>query len=183
MIPKQHISQASCCWPVGVLCSTNLKRIALILQAAYGLLAQSTVLAEEVSNAKTTMFGPNVYVFNTNMANAEIKRIAADIYGKMQTAHFASQGYALLFKPGTYFANCNVGFFTHVAGLASCTQTFTPAATNWKTLTMNGETGTVGEPAAADLTGAITGAGLVLVFATEDSGSFGNFRISRTAKN
>ena len=68
-------------------------------------------------------------------------------------------------------------------GLASCTQAFSPTATNWKTLTIDGENGTVGGPAAADLTGSITGAGLVFVFAAEDSGSFGNFKILSTPKN
>jgi hypothetical protein len=68
-------------------------------------------------------------------------------------------------------------------GLASCTQAFRPAATNWQTLTIDGETGMVGGPAAADLTGSITGAGLVFLFTAEDSGSFGNFKISSASKN
>lgn len=67
-------------------------------------------------------------------------------------------------------------------GLASCTQTFTPAATNWNTLTIDKESGTVGGPATADLTGSITGAGLVFVLSAEDSGSFGNFKISSVPK-
>jgi hypothetical protein len=52
-----------------------------------------------------------------------------------------------------------------------------------KTLTIDGQSGTVGGPAAADLTGSITGAGLVFVFTTEDSGSFGNFKISAVPNN
>lgn len=68
-------------------------------------------------------------------------------------------------------------------GLASCSQTFAPAATNWHTLTIDDTTGMVGGLEAADLTGSITGAGLVFVFTSEDSGSFGNFKISSTPIN
>ena len=53
----------------------------------------------------------------------------------------------------------------------------------FETLTIDRQSGTVGGPAAADLTGSITGAGLVFVFTTEDSGSFGNFKISAAPKN
>lgn len=67
--------------------------------------------------------------------------------------------------------------------LASCTQRFTPATTNWDILTIDDTSGTVGVPAPTNLTGSITGAGLVFVFAAEESGNFGNFRILRSARN
>jgi len=60
---------------------------------------------------------PERLCFDTNHATADIQGVLDKVYDQMQTAQFASQGYALLFKPGTYYINCNVGFYTQVAGL------------------------------------------------------------------
>ena len=70
-----------------------------------------------VSRANKTVFGKNVYVFDAAMSAAGIHQIARDIFRKMESNQFASQGYALLFKPGKYRLNFNVGFYTEVAGL------------------------------------------------------------------
>ncbi len=101
----------------GVLSSANFKLSALAVLAGFCLLAPGTACAEPISNANVTILGPNVYVFDTNMANADIQGVLNNVYNQMETAQFAAQGYALLFKPGTYYVNCNVGFYTQVAGL------------------------------------------------------------------
>jgi len=97
--------------------SPKLKLSTLAVLAGFCLLVPGTALAEPISNANATILGPNVYVFDTNMANADIQGVLNNVYNEMQTAQFASQGYALLFKPGTYYVDCNVGFYTQVAGL------------------------------------------------------------------
>ncbi len=90
----------------------------IALATAVGLCAIIPVAtAGPVSTANTTLFGPNVFVFDADMPHADIKRIAIGIYKEMETNHFGSQGYALLFKPGKYNVDFYVGFYTHVAGL------------------------------------------------------------------
>ena len=89
------------------------------LAAAVGLwaLIPASALAGPVSRANTTIFGPNVYVFDTSMPAADIQTIATSIFSKMESNQFGSERYALLFKPGVYNVTFNVGFYTHVAGL------------------------------------------------------------------
>ncbi len=103
--------------PAGVLSPAKLKLSVLVFLAGFCLLAPGTARAEPITNANATILGTNVYVFNTNMANSDIQNVCTTVYNQMQTAQFASQGYALLFKPGTYYVDCNVGFYTQVAGL------------------------------------------------------------------
>ena len=70
-----------------------------------------------ISAANKTVFGPNVYVFDSRMPAADIQDTAAGIFKKMESNQFGSERYALLFKPGDYNVTFNVGFYTHVAGL------------------------------------------------------------------
>ncbi|GMA58666.1 hypothetical protein GCM10025858_31690 [Alicyclobacillus sacchari] len=67
--------------------------------------------------ANQTMFGPDVYVFDPSMPSSAIQQIADSIYNQQETNEFASQGYALLFKPGSYHVDVKEGFYTQVAGL------------------------------------------------------------------
>jgi hypothetical protein len=89
----------------------------LLCLAAVECLPVQNASAESISDANATMFGPNVYVFNTNMSNSDIQNVLTNVWNQMQTNQFGSQGYAFLFKPGTYNVDCNVGFYTSVAGL------------------------------------------------------------------
>jgi hypothetical protein len=102
--------------------SSMLKKLASMmsaLAAAAGLCAvfPGVAHATPVSQANTTVFGPNVYVFDTSMPAADIQTTATNIFTSMEAAEFSTNRYALLFKPGTYPINFNVGFYTHVAGL------------------------------------------------------------------
>jgi hypothetical protein len=67
--------------------------------------------------ANSTIFGPNVFVFDPTMPVADIQKTASDIFSKMEANEFGPERYALLFKPGKYDVTFNVGFYTHVAGL------------------------------------------------------------------
>ena len=70
-----------------------------------------------VSAANTSIFGPNVYVFDPSMPAGDIEHVAMAVFKLMEANHFGQERYALLFKPGKYNINVKVGFYTHVAGL------------------------------------------------------------------
>lgn len=61
--------------------------------------------------------GPNVVVFDPSMSSSTIQNRLDSIFQQQETNQFGSQRYAVLFKPGSYNANVNVGFYTQVAGL------------------------------------------------------------------
>ncbi|WP_245573245.1 coagulation factor 5/8 type domain-containing protein [Amycolatopsis benzoatilytica] len=51
------------------------------------------------------------------MPGAEIQRTVDGIFAEQEKNQFGSQRYAVLFKPGEYAADVNVGFYTQVLGL------------------------------------------------------------------
>ncbi|MFG2602797.1 RICIN domain-containing protein [Streptomyces sp. NPDC048514] len=61
--------------------------------------------------------GPNVAVFDPSMPAATIQSRLDSIFHRQETNQFGSQRYAVMFKPGTYSADVNVGFYTQVLGL------------------------------------------------------------------
>jgi hypothetical protein len=65
----------------------------------------------------TPDFGPNVSIFDPTMSAATIQSKLNSVFGSQQTNQFGSQRFALLFKPGTYNVDANVGFYEQVAGL------------------------------------------------------------------
>ncbi|GAB6931033.1 hypothetical protein JCM10914A_50160 [Paenibacillus sp. JCM 10914] len=102
----------------------NLKQVVSsisILAIVLGLYSANPKPSEaadvEITAANSTIFGPNVYVFDPTTPTAEINNITSTVYNQMESNEFSSNRYAFLFKPGTYNVNFNVGFYTHVAGL------------------------------------------------------------------
>ncbi|WP_327350724.1 RICIN domain-containing protein [Streptomyces sp. NBC_01304] len=61
--------------------------------------------------------GPNVVVFDPSMSSSSIQSKLDSVFQQQERNQFGSQRYAVLFKPGTYSANVNVGFYTQVLGL------------------------------------------------------------------
>ncbi|MGW2954880.1 ricin-type beta-trefoil lectin domain protein [Streptomyces eurythermus] len=61
--------------------------------------------------------GPNTVIFDPSMSASSIQAKLNSIFNQQQSNQFGSQRYAVLFKPGTYSADVNVGFYTQVAGL------------------------------------------------------------------
>jgi hypothetical protein len=61
--------------------------------------------------------GPNVSVFDPSMSAATIQNRLNQVFNQQVQNQFGNQRYALLFKPGSYNVDANVGFFTQVAGL------------------------------------------------------------------
>ncbi|MFJ6567881.1 RICIN domain-containing protein [Streptomyces sp. NPDC091292] len=85
-----------------------------------GSAAQSFSLgsADGPSNPPGTPdLGPNVSVFDPSMSSATIQSRLNQVFGQQETNQFGAQRYALLFKPGSYNVDANVGFYTQVAGL------------------------------------------------------------------
>ncbi|NED91842.1 coagulation factor 5/8 type domain-containing protein, partial [Streptomyces sp. SID11233] len=68
-------------------------------------------------NGKHPDLGPNVVVFDPSMPAATIQSRLNSIFNQQQSNQFGGQRYAVLFKPGTYSADVNVGFYTQAAGL------------------------------------------------------------------
>jgi hypothetical protein len=62
-------------------------------------------------------FGPNVYVFDGSIPQAQIQSTIDAVYAQQQHSEFGSGRYALLFKPGGYGVDVKLGYYTHVAGL------------------------------------------------------------------
>lgn len=62
-------------------------------------------------------FGPNTFVYSPSTPQAEIQNRLTSIANEMKTNQFGPQRYAVLFRPGTYNADVNLRFYTHVAGL------------------------------------------------------------------
>jgi hypothetical protein len=89
----------------------------LVALAALGTVIPVVALAGPPSKANSTLFGPNVFVFDPKMPAADVEKTANGIFAKMEANEFGPERYALLFKPGKYDVTFNVGFYTHVAGL------------------------------------------------------------------
>ncbi|MEV6833012.1 RICIN domain-containing protein [Streptomyces sp. NPDC051133] len=65
----------------------------------------------------TPDLGANVVVFDPSMSSATIQSKLDAVFKQQETNQFGSQRYAVLFKPGAYRADVNVGFYTQVLGL------------------------------------------------------------------
>jgi len=61
--------------------------------------------------------GPNVSIFDPSMSAATIQNRLTQVFNQQVRNQFGTQRFALLFKPGSYNVDANVGFFTQVAGL------------------------------------------------------------------
>ncbi|MEY4577242.1 MAG: hypothetical protein RL701_1945 [Pseudomonadota bacterium] len=65
----------------------------------------------------TALLGARVFVFDPSMALDKLQRRLAAVFARQVTNQFGSQRFTLLFKPGEYAVDVNVGFYTLVAGL------------------------------------------------------------------
>ena len=65
----------------------------------------------------TPDLGPNVSIFDPSMSASTIQNKLNSVFSSQETAQFGTGRYALLFAPGTYNVDANVGFYEEVAGL------------------------------------------------------------------
>jgi hypothetical protein len=61
--------------------------------------------------------GPNVRIFDPSMSTASVQSAVDAVFAAQDTNQFGTRRDALLFKPGQYNINVNVGYNTSVAGL------------------------------------------------------------------
>ncbi len=85
----------------------NILRSGLML----GVLAAGTGSAFAQT---TSIFGPNVYVFDQTMSSASIQSTLISLANEPQ---FGSNRYAVLFKPGAYSVQAPVGYYESIGGL------------------------------------------------------------------
>jgi F5/8 type C domain/Putative Ig domain len=69
------------------------------------------------AQSNTPNFGPNVYVFDPGMSSSSIQSTLDSVFNTQKVNQFGTQRYALLFKPGTYSVEANIGYYTSIAGL------------------------------------------------------------------
>ncbi|HEX4701317.1 MAG TPA: RICIN domain-containing protein [Pseudonocardiaceae bacterium] len=62
-------------------------------------------------------FGPNVLVFDPSMSAASIQSQLTNVFNQQASNQFGSNRFAILFKPGTYNVDVNIGFYEQVIGL------------------------------------------------------------------
>ncbi|MEV6117512.1 RICIN domain-containing protein [Streptomyces sp. NPDC052109] len=82
-----------------------------------GSAAQRFQVVPVTQSASDPDLGPNVVVFDPSMSSSTIQSKLDAIFKQQETNQFGSQRYAVLFKPGAYSADVNVGFYTQVLGL------------------------------------------------------------------
>jgi hypothetical protein len=69
------------------------------------------------AQSNTPNFGPNVFVFDPSMSATSIQNTLNTVFNAQKLNQFGTQRDALLFKPGTYSAEANIGYYTSIAGL------------------------------------------------------------------
>ncbi len=67
--------------------------------------------------SNTPDFGPNVYIFDPSMSSSSIQTTLNNVFNTQKVNQFGTQRYALLFKPGTYSVEANIGYYTSIQGL------------------------------------------------------------------
>jgi hypothetical protein len=68
-------------------------------------------------NPNNPDLGPNVLVFDPSESSSTIQAQLNTVDNAQQSNQFGSQRYALLFRPGSYNVNVQVGYYTQVLGL------------------------------------------------------------------
>src|SRR5690349_19858169 len=69
------------------------------------------------AQSNTPNLGPNVDIFDPSMSSSSIQATLDSVFNTQKLNQFGTQRYALLFKPGTYSAEANIGYYTSIAGL------------------------------------------------------------------
>ncbi|MEU6455122.1 RICIN domain-containing protein [Streptomyces sp. NPDC047065] len=91
--------------------------VQLVQYACNGSAAQRFQVTPVSTAPGDVDLGPNVVVFDPSMPSSTIQSRLDSIFEQQETNQFGSQRYAVMFKPGTYGNDVNVGFYTQVLGL------------------------------------------------------------------
>ncbi|GAA4203275.1 RICIN domain-containing protein [Streptosporangium oxazolinicum] len=82
-----------------------------------GTTAQSFSLGNPPPTGNNPDLGPNVSIFDPSTPTATIQARLNSVFSQQQTNQFGGNRFALLFKPGSYSVDANIGFYTQIAGL------------------------------------------------------------------
>jgi F5/8 type C domain len=69
------------------------------------------------SGSNTPNFGPNVFIFDPSQGNSTIQSRLDSVFNTQKVNQFGNERFALLFKPGTYGVEANIGYYTSIQGL------------------------------------------------------------------
>jgi F5/8 type C domain/Putative Ig domain len=69
------------------------------------------------SGSNTPNLGPNVFIFDPSQGNSSIQTTLNNVFNTQKVNQFGAQRFALLFKPGTYAVEANIGYYTSIQGL------------------------------------------------------------------
>ncbi len=67
--------------------------------------------------SNTPNFGPNVFIFDPSQGNSSIQTTLNNVFNTQKVNQFGTQRFALLFKPGAYAVDANIGYYTSIQGL------------------------------------------------------------------
>ncbi|WP_454882895.1 adenylyl cyclase [Sphingomonas oryzagri] len=95
---------------------TSRRRFIGQIGGAAAALGVSPLIAKATA-ARDPDFGPNVLLIDPSMPREAVQQRIDAIFRAQETAQFGDERYAILFKPGRYAFDVNVGFYTQVAGL------------------------------------------------------------------
>jgi hypothetical protein len=97
----------------------NYSAVLYANRAAASTWEQFTISGGGGGGGGSSDLGPNVIVFDPSMSQTDIQNKVNSVYSAQQNNQFGTARYALLFKPGTYAVDVNVGFYTQVLGLGA----------------------------------------------------------------
>jgi hypothetical protein len=97
------------------------RRGLLTLAAAAGALTATDLVtrpgAAAAAPAGEPDFGPNVFVYDAGTPAATIQAKLDELYNLQHDNEMGTNRFAVLFKPGAYSVNANLGYYTTVGGL------------------------------------------------------------------
>ncbi|SER70632.1 Ricin-type beta-trefoil lectin domain-like [Lentzea xinjiangensis] len=91
--------------------------VQLVQYTCNGTNAQLFRLSAANQNPGQPDFGPNVLVFDPSMPASTIQARLDDVFRQQEEGQYDARRYAIMFKPGNYNVDVNIGFFTQVLGL------------------------------------------------------------------
>ncbi|MFJ3906436.1 RICIN domain-containing protein [Streptomyces sp. NPDC090025] len=91
--------------------------VQLVQYTCNGTAAQRFQVTQVAPPTGDPDLGPNVVVMDPSMPSGTVQSRLNSIFQRQETNQFGPERYAVLFKPGTYTNDVNVGFYTQVIGL------------------------------------------------------------------
>ncbi|MEV0369085.1 coagulation factor 5/8 type domain-containing protein [Streptomyces sp. NPDC050636] len=96
---------------------TRLARRATVLASLIAACAATLAVPHADAAAADPDLGPNVRIFDPSTPKDQIQSAVNDVFKEQETNQFGEARHALLFKPGSYDVDANIGFYTQIAGL------------------------------------------------------------------